>query len=193
MIEISTRSGPKDLSLCDFQTLYDSLLFRRKSTNKPWVKKWEREKVITSSDWIHLWKNVHHCSLSQTVQSILWELTHRNFMCAYFAKIAYDDDGVYKLCKCEQTERTHIFLSCSVINDIYTNFSPLLINIHPATLDRKEKIMGLPLPAKEQTNLILRNYITSAIKHVVFKSRDISTPFLPTFFLEYHGLNGFHQ
>ena len=32
--------------------------------------------------------------------------------------------------------------------------------------------MGLPLPAKEQTNLILRNYITSAIKHVVFKSRN---------------------
>ena len=32
--------------------------------------------------------------------------------------------------------------------------------------------MGLPLPAKEQTNFILRNYITSAIKHVVFKSRN---------------------
>ena len=172
VMEISTRSGPKDLSLCDFQTLYDSLLFRRKSTNKPWVTKWERENVITSSDWNHLWKNVHHRSLSQTVQSTLWELIHRNFMCAYFAKIAYDDDGVCKLCKCEQTERTHIFISCSVINEIYKKFSPLLINICPATLEMKEKIMGLPLTSKEQSNFILRNYVTSAIKHVVFKSRN---------------------
>ena len=32
--------------------------------------------------------------------------------------------------------------------------------------------MGLPLTSKEQSNFILRNYITSAIKHVVFKSRN---------------------
>ena len=35
VIEISTRSGPKDLSLCDFQTLYDSLLFLRKAHINP--------------------------------------------------------------------------------------------------------------------------------------------------------------
>ena len=71
--------GIKDITLCSFSTLYSSLLYQRKASAKPWIAKWEQDGVIDSSDWTFIWNNVHHYSVSQVVQSTLWELLHMNF------------------------------------------------------------------------------------------------------------------
>ena len=49
------------------------------------------------------------------VQSSIWETIHRNFMCAYFAKLAFNESATCLLCKNEQLTRTHIFLNWEVI------------------------------------------------------------------------------
>ena len=75
---IATPDGSKDVILCDYNTIYLSLLNVRKPSVKPWKTKWEQEGVITTFDWSSLWDNIHHYSLSQVVQSSLWEMIHRN-------------------------------------------------------------------------------------------------------------------
>ena len=170
--EISTRDGAKDITSCDFQTLYDSCLFLRKPSTKPWVAKWENEGTIQNTEWAQVWENVHHPCNSQIVQSSLWELIHRNYMCSYFAKVAFNENGVCKLCYTVEMERTHIFMACPVINELYNSMLSLLMEISPIPLTMKEKAMGLKLPSKNSNKLILRNYVTSAIKHITFRSRN---------------------
>ena len=46
------------------------------------------------------------------------------------------------------------------------------MEISPIPLTMKEKAMGLKLPSKNSNKLILRNYVTSAIKHITFRSRN---------------------
>ena len=106
------------------------------------------------------------------MQSSLWEMLHRNYMCAYFARLAFEEDGVCKLCHVIQDSRTHIFLSCDMINRLYNFFSPLLHRIVPCNLTEKEKIMGLELPAQDNKKEILRNYITFTIRHVAYRNRN---------------------
>ena len=168
---IATPDGSKDVTLCNFSTIYISLLNLRKPSVKPWKTKWEQEGVITTSDWPSLWDNIHHYSLSQVVQSSLWEMVHRNFMCSYFAKLAFGQDGACKLCRTEEMERTHIFVSCPIINSVYVYFTPLLNNFCPGGLTLKEKTMGITV-IDNDNKCILRNYITSTIKHIAFRNRN---------------------
>ena len=174
--EVDTVDGPKDINCFLFSDIYNFILHKRPPTIKPWKLKWESEQKIDFSEWKIVWSNVHHFTLSSKVQSSLWELLHRNFMCAYFEKIAFNGSGVCKLCKAVQNERTHIFVSCAIINRIYSLFLPLLnsiLEVHSIT--EKEKIMGLDILSHEDKNkTILRNYVTSFIKHVVFRSRNSS-------------------
>ena len=69
-------------------------------------QKWESEWNIESSDWVTVWENVHRPSvrLIQKVQSSAWELLHRNYMCAYFAKIIFQGTEICKLCTVEQKD-----------------------------------------------------------------------------------------
>ena len=92
-------------------------------------------------------------------------------MCSYFAKLAFGQDGVCKLCSNEEMERIHIFVSCSIIDSVYVYFTPLLNNICPGGLTVKEKIMGITVIGNDFKS-ILRNYITSTIKHIVFRNRN---------------------
>ena len=169
---ITTSMGIKDVTLCNFSTLYSALLSQRKVSAKPWIAKWEQEGAINNSDWIFVWSNVHHSIISQTVQSSLWELLHRNYMCSYFSKLAFGGDGKCKLCGLEELERTHIFVSCPVINSIYDHFTPLLNSFCPDQMTLKEKIMGKKLESNKDILGILRNYVTSSIKHVVYRNRN---------------------
>ena len=172
--EVSTRAGVKDLELCSFNDLYDSLLFHRKPPVKPWKTKWENEGIITREDWNDVWMNVHHQSINQATQSSLWIMLHRNFMCAYFAKLAYNEDGVCKLCNNVQLARTHIFTSCQLLSELYELYFPIINHICSRPITDKEKIMGLKVPKGDTCKVILRNYITSSIKHIVFRSRNIN-------------------
>ena len=81
-----------------------------------------------------------------------------------------------KLCNTIQNERTHIFVTCEIINRVYSLFLPLLNSILEVnTMTQKEMIMGLDISNYENGNrTILRNYVTSFIKHVVFRSRNSS-------------------
>ena len=153
----------------------NSLLCKRKSPPHPWKQKWESEGNIETSDWVTVWENVHHPSMSQKVQSSAWELLHRNYMCAYFAKIIFQGTGICKLCRVEQKERIHIFVHCSVLDDCYNSFLPLLNNIFPVgNLTIKEKIWGIKIEKNNHGKDVLRNYITSIIKHIVYRNRNFN-------------------
>ena len=94
--QITTSKSPKEINTSSFADLYDSLLYKRKSPPHPWKQKWEFEGNIEASDWVTVWKNVHHPSVSQKVLGSAWELLHRNYMCAYIANMIFQGTGICK-------------------------------------------------------------------------------------------------
>ena len=53
----------------------------------------------------------------------------------HFVKLAFGGDGICELCGVEEMERTHFFILCPVINNIYNHFSPLLYTISPDMME----------------------------------------------------------
>lgn len=157
------------LEMC-FKDLYKCVL---KATTKPyrkhWVEKWNTDLSIEENQWAGIWKNVHDNLLSYKVQSSIWEMLHRNFMCSYFANIAFNESAVCKLCGQVETERTHIFTKCLVIKGCYEKFDPLIKKCSSTDITDLEKVVGLQGGSSQ---IKLRNYITFSLRHVVFRNRN---------------------
>ena len=111
--------------------------------------------------------------LNPKIQSSLWEMCHRNFMCAYFAKIAFNESSVFQLCNQEQLNRVHIFLGCDVIMECYRKFQKITDKIfYIGSLDLIERAFGLPIENKGEKRKELRNYINCSIRNIVYRNRN---------------------
>ena len=80
-----------DLFKTSFKEVYAELMRSRKKPANIWVEKWENDLGINSEEWEGIWRNVHCHMLNPYVQSTVWETLHRNYMCAYFAQIAFNN------------------------------------------------------------------------------------------------------
>ena len=170
---VQTNKGPTNINCLRFGEIYDILLKERASPRLPWKRKWEDENAILPTDWSSVWENVHSPLLVNEVQSSLWEMLHRNFMCGYFERMAFNGDGKCKLCGEYQNERIHIFVTCKLIESVFDSLLPTLnsiINLGP--LSHKERLVGLDVKKDSDERHILRNYFTSIVKHVIFRSRN---------------------
>ena len=160
-----------DLFKTSFKEVYAELMRTRKKPANIWVEKWENDSGIKLEEWEGIWRNVHCHMLSPYVQSTVWETLHRNYMCAYFAQIAFNESNICMLCGSPQNKRTHIFIECEVISECYSHylsFTDLLVDIGSVNL--LEKSFGLKIE-KEDSKQKLRNYINFSIRHVVFRNR----------------------
>ena len=79
-----------------FTDVYSIFLTQKPCKVCLWVGKWGEDTGITEDSWAEIWKDVTSRMLSYKVQSSLWETLHRNYMCAYFAKLAFNDTGICK-------------------------------------------------------------------------------------------------
>ena len=160
-----------DLFKTSFKEVYAELMRTRKKPANIWVEKWENDLGIKLEEWEGIWRNVHCHMLSPYVQSTVWETLHQNYMCAYFAQIAFNESNICMLCGSPQNKRTHIFIECEVISECYSHylsFTDLLVDIGSVNL--LEKSFGLKIE-KEDSKQKLRNYINFSIRHVVFRNR----------------------
>ena len=110
--------------------------------------------------------------LSSKVQSSAWETIHRNYMCSYFASVAFNESPLCKLCGKEELTRTHIFLDCDIILNIYNHFlsyTSRLVDIHH--VDLLERAFGLKIDNPDN-NISLRNFINFSIRHIIFRNRN---------------------
>ena len=162
----------KDISFGD---IYDFILREKRKPANVWEDKWmnDSELGLTKDQWSLVWANVHHKSLNYKIQSSVWETIHRNFMCQYFAKIAYKDPGMCKLCKQEQLTRTHIFLNCEVILGCYSAFLDITDSIYKfGPVNLIERAFGLQIEGEDMHRVTLRNFINFTVRHVVYRSRN---------------------
>ena len=165
----------KSLKNISFGDLYDFFLREKRKPSRVWEEKWKNdsELELTTEQWSLVWANVHHKSLNYKVQSSIWETIHRNFMCQYFAKIAYKDSGMCKLCKQEQLTRTHIFMNCDVILGCYSSFLHITDNIFKlGPVNLIERAFGLQVEGEDKDRVTLRNFINFSVRHVVYRSRN---------------------
>ena len=159
-----------DLNKCEFKVLYREILDRNIDNNKIWVNKWKSEFQIEEQDWLQIWENIHDNLNNYQVQSSMWELLHRNYMCAYFAKLVFNKSGNCKLCGKLELKRVHIITDCETVKKIIENFDYILALLHTIPLTPKEIIFGIS--AKNKIDKKLHNYIMFAIRHVIYRSRN---------------------
>ena len=100
-------------------------------------------------------------------------MIHRNYISAYSLKKMNRSDGKCKLCNNIEENRCHIFLSCPMIDKIYSHFKPFLLSLYPYEITLEEKAFGI---YREITNrTALRNYLTYQIRIVTFRNRNTNT------------------
>ena len=156
-----------------FKDVYSSILSGSIANINIWETKWEADfGGEIPINWELIWACVHSKLLNYKVQSSVWEMIHRNYICGYILKQMNRGDGLCKLCKIQEHKRTHIFMNCTIINDIYQYFYDILVRLGPSEVNDFEKAFGL-CDDLENCKYMLRNYITFTIRHIVFRNRNI--------------------
>ena len=174
--EFNIQNGLDTVELSsDFKTLYQFLIYKNKKPNSIWETKWSTDFINMNPqlDWHSIWNTIHNPITNYKVQSSIWEMVHRNFTCGYILKIMNIGDGMCKLCNYLEEKRTHIFMSCKVTNAVYQHFSELLLLLYNENITNLEKAFGIY--NIESDKIILRNYITYTIRHIVYRSRNLDT------------------
>ena len=64
-------------------------------------------------------------------------------------------------------------MSCNVINVIYQQFMDILLKLHNENVTDLEKAFGIFNIYSDR--ILLRNYITYTIRHIVYRSRNLDT------------------
>ena len=170
---LSEENKEQNLLTISFKELYKILLMTKHSVTQIWTGKWEEDAGVEANEWEGIWDNMHNKMLNLKIQSSLWETTHRNFMCAYFAKLVFNKSGICQLCMEEQLNRVHIFINCNVILELYQKFlfiTNKLVNIGP--VHYLERAFGIKISKPANKREELRNYVNFCIRHIVFRSRN---------------------
>ena len=158
-----------------FKDIYACILAKSDPQINIWQNKWALEMENGQDiNWEQVWISVHNKMLNYKMQSSIWEMIHRNYICGYILKQMNRSDGLCKLCNNLEQNRTHVFMSCEVIDRLYQHFSYILSQLGPTNLSDKERAFGIY--EQDDIKSKLRNYITYAIRHIVFRSRNMECP-----------------
>ena len=121
-----------------------------------------------------VWKNVHCNMLQYKVQSKLWELMNLNFITSFSLNRMYNTGSTCLQCNLPEENSFHILFSCQIIQSVIRKFTPILNAISQIDINNEEIAFGLIISnEKLQKDKLLRNYITSIIKYIIFKNRAI--------------------
>ena len=91
----------------------------------PWKNKWEQKFPNIHINWNLVWKNIHNNMLKYEVQSKLWEVTNLNFISSLRLSRMYEINNFCLQCKMPEQDIFHIFFSCKISKDVYTQFLPM--------------------------------------------------------------------
>ena len=84
------------------------ILKNKVSTIKLCEQKWRVDLNNNGLNWNKILNNVHNPIFNYKIQSSIWKMIHRNYICGYILKQMHKSDGVCKLC--DKLEREHIYL-----------------------------------------------------------------------------------
>ena len=86
---------------------------------------------------------MHAGVFNYKVQSSIWEMIHRNYICGYIFKQMHNSDGVCKLCNKLERQRTHIFMEFKIIHQLYVHFLILITRLDSRDITEEEKAFGI--------------------------------------------------
>ena len=122
MVSSPYRKILNNINDFSFSDPYGYLCDKMINKIKPWKQKLENEQEIDPSEWSLVWSNVHHFSIVYKVQVVCGNY-YKGITCVQ--KSFFKALGICKHCNRDQNERTHIFLTCNIINSVYGVFLPL--------------------------------------------------------------------
>jgi len=167
---------PNDLKMHNingyFRDVYGCILAKSVSQNRIWEDKWTLD-LQNGADiiWENIWVSVHNNINNYKVQSSIWEMIHRNYISGYILRQINRSNGLCKLCNNIEQTRTHIFMDCNVIDQLYQQFSYMISQLGPVTVSQEERAFGLYTEGEPKIDL--RNYLTYSLRHIVYRSRNI--------------------
>ena len=99
-------------------------------------------------------------------------MIHRNYICGYILKKMHKSDGLCKLCNKLERQRTHIFMKCEIIHKVFEHFSFIIKSFDSRDISEKEKAFGIV--DEINSKVLLRNYTTFIIRHIIYRNRNIT-------------------
>ena len=154
-----------------FRSIYNTILLNNITPIRIWEQKWMIELNKENIDWEQIWLTIHNSTLKYEIQSSIWEMIHRNYICGYILKQMHKTDGICKLCNMLERQRTHIFMKCNIIKSLYLYFNALLLQLDSRNLTEEEMAFGIY--EDKSSKISLRNYITFVIRHIVYRNRNL--------------------
>ena len=114
----------------DFKIVYNNILINNQPHVRVWENKWSLDLgPISRIEWEQIWSLVHNRISKFSVQSSIWEMIHRNFICGYSLSLMNISGGVCKLCRQVESQRTHIFMHCTITDKVYQHFTGILTRL----------------------------------------------------------------
>lgn len=156
----------------NFKKVYNNLLINNQPHVRVWENKWSLDLGPNSRiEWEQIWSLVHNRISKFSVQSSIWEMIHRNFICGYSLSLMNISDGVCKLCRQVESQRTHIFMHCTITDKVYQHFTGILTQLSSIPISAKERAFGIFEHITDK--ILLRNYITFIIRHILYRNRNM--------------------
>ena len=80
-------------------------------------------------------------------------------------------DGICKLCNKLELQRTHIFMKCEIIDEVFDDFNDIYTPLDDRAISQREKAFGIFEEINDK--ILLRNYTLFTIRHIIYRNRNI--------------------
>ena len=121
------------------------------------------EKLQTSIEWDKVWGSVHNPLSTEETTSFVWEQIHLNMCTAHSYNKWHQTTLSCHLCTQPIQDEFHIIFDCPVVESLWAQIEPLLLNLGPTPVTEQEKIFGILGISQAVT---LRNLLTYVILYL---------------------------
>ena len=173
MFRLDGENQKVNITKGSFRDTYNFILANKSISNRVWEQKWVVELNISENDlnWDCIWSVVHNGIINFIVQSNIWEMLHRNFICGYILKKMNRSDGICKLCNKLELQRTHIFMKCEIKDKVFDHFNDITSTFDDRAISQREKAFGIFEEINDK--ILLRDYTLFTILHIIYRNRNI--------------------
>ena len=136
----------------------------------PYEAKWVQD-LNTPIEWQKVWKSVHNPLSTEQTKTVIWEQIHLNYYTTYSYNKWHNSQDQCPLCEKIPEHRLHNIITCPIVNSMWNQLEPHLLQIYPTRITNEEKALGIQ---GETSNIILRNWMTYLLRQIILEQESIA-------------------
>ena len=143
-----------------------SELVHEQSRDHAYIGKWSLDR-FGLIEWDEVWSSIHNQFFTEVTKSAMWEQLHLNFYTTHNFNTWFNQLNPCPLCRKIPEDVFHIIVDCKFTKVMWKKLEKVLVRIIPKPLTVHEMAFGLKETKKEKYPVILRNWITFTLRHLI--------------------------